>query len=221
MDTIAYMLFAVDIISGIVFVVYCFYVFFKIFKNSAFKRNLTKTGSKIITGELYNNLKLAIHSHGQQQTLTPINFQSPTSDEPNCATGRDILLSSERLMSSERPFRPKIRTAFALPEMIDRTESERRGGSETELQVFSPANQAGAHLVSLKRRVKLSPLDFREIEPSGLKPEESGDLSEILERDVAQSPVESVDNQLGKVLKFSKELWIETLSKKNSQDSSN
>ena len=226
MDTVAYMLFVVDIISGIIFVFYCVYVFMRIFKNSDFKRNLTKIGSKIVSDKLYNNLRLAIH---KQQTTTQGGFPSatsPQSDDPNNATGQDLVLSSDRCLSSERPLRKlNIKSAFALPEFGERTVSrdvnsvsERRAESYTELPINSPANLTGLELVSWKRSAMVSP--FQEVDtPVGEV--ESGDFTEILEGNVAVSPMQSVDNHLSKVLKFSKGNWTEAMTKRNSSSPEN
>jgi len=220
MDTVAYLLFGVDIVSGIIFVVYCVYIFLRIFQNSDFKRTLTKLGSKIVSDKLYNNLRLAIH---KQQIITQ-GFQSPTSlqsDEQNNATGQDLVLSSDRCMSTERPLRKlNVKSAFALPELGDRmasrdvnSSSERRTGSYTELPISSPVHLSGLELVNWKRSAMISP--FQEVD-TPVEEVESGDFSEILEGEVAMSPVQSPFNKLSSVLKFSKENWIEVIAKKDS-----
>ena len=94
--------------------------------------------------------------------------------------------------------------------------TERRENSVTELPVFSPVNLTGADLLSfnlLQRRGLSSPTNLQSLE----SPAE--DLSEILGPEIANSPLESVNNRTSRVLRFSKENWNLTLSKSNSKKS--
>ncbi len=215
MDTVSYMLYVVDIISGLIFVTYCLYVFLKIFRNKvpSLRNSVTKINSKILTDKIYQNLKLTIDANNEQKEL-PLTLKSPTSiqsEGPNFATGADALIS-DRLPSTERRLKPLV----LLPEIVADDEgncisSERKENSLTELPVFSPINQTGADLMSWTLRKR------REIgEEEGFE-----DFTEILEQENVQSPMESVDNKLSKVLKFSRENWIMAVSKNNLQKSQN
>jgi len=226
MDKVSYMLYAIDIMSGLIFVTYSLYVFFKIFKNTALslRNTITRLSSKILTDKIYKNLKLTIDTNTEQQgqQTLPAGLQSPTSmqsEGPIFATGTDILLCP----SSERRLKPLVLPEIAADD--DGTSpqncisSERRENSFTELPIFSSTNQTGADLISWtlrKRRGGSTGLNL----PVGGE-EDFEDFTEILEQEIVKSPIESVDNKLSKVLKFSKENWIVTLSKKSSQNSQN
>jgi len=210
MDTISYMLFALDIISGITFIIYSLYVFFRIFKNTAAK---IKQKTKIISEKILHNLKTALHSHAPQQF--PISIQS---DGPADATGQDGL-TSERILSSERPLKPLM--LIPPTDSVDYTGSERRGNnSYTELPVVSPSNMTGVDLLSLNIQLRgLSiPANMQSCDSPG-EEEDFQEFSEILENEIANSPPASVNNKTSKVLKFSKATWNDTLSKKSSQKS--
>ena len=247
MDTISYILFALDMISGTAFVLYSLYVFFRIFRTTAanLKRRLTKLGSKILSDKIYKNLQTAIHSQDQQQQTRPPTLQFPISiqsDEPIDPTGPDAL-SSERIMSTDRPLRhllqvPKLgsedflgteriitterplRYILQIPklESEDNIGSERKENSFTELPVFSPINLTGADLLSfnlpLVRGVTI-PAHLQSVD-SPAEDLGSHDLSEILENEIANSPPASVNNKTSKVLKFRKENWNDALSKNSS-----
>ncbi len=233
MDTISYMLYVIDIISGLIFVSYSLYVFFKIFKNTAVSlrntftrigsKTLTRISSKILPEKIYKNLELAIDTNNEQknqQTLAA-GLHSPTSlqsEGPFFATAAEVMLS-DRFPSTERPLKPLI-----LKEIVSDDEGtnancvslERKSNSITQLPIFSPTNQTAAEMISwtLKRRRGVdSGLNL----PVGGEEDGFEDFTEILEHENVQSPIESPDNKTSKVLKFSKENWILTLS--NSQNS--
>ena len=229
MDTISYILFACDIISGLVFVIYSLYVFFRIFKQTAIeiKRRMTKIGSKILSNKIYSNLKLTINSHNdQQQTLAPPAVLSPTSLHFDKFDGtNDPPTSAERIMSTDRPFSPLLK--IPIPEFSRREEdigTERKGNSFTELPVFSPSNMTGADMLSFglsPERGQSIPVSFKGNESPPEEEPNSQDLSEILQNEFANSPSISVDNRTSKVLEFKKDNWNDALSKKKSKKFNN
>ena len=207
MDTTSYLLFACDIISGIIFVVFIVYVFLK--KNAAtIQRKITKLGSKI-----RSNLKV---KYSSQQTL-----QSPTSlqlngqnDSPISTTERimstDGLISTERFMSTEgfmsterasptdrfmstdRPFSPLIK--------VYQTEDEISPEKREELLVVSPANQTEANLFVFSSHTRKSsvPLDFQTNE----FPDENPDFrqfAEILKDETRNRPRRSPRTKIDRV----------------------
>ncbi len=102
MDTVSYLLFACDIISGIAFVAYVIYAFLKKY-TPAIQRKISRVGSKILT-----NLKSKVSA----KHLRAPSLQSPSSlhlngpiDSP-MSTDRIMSLegitSTERFMSTER-----------------------------------------------------------------------------------------------------------------------
>jgi len=221
MDTISYMLFACDIISGLVFVLFSTILFSRIFRETAtkFTRKLSKIGSKILTEKILpdkirHSLKLNINSHNQIQTLAPPPLQTPTSSHFERLS--DPPTFTERIMSAERPFSPflNIRRSESIQHQSeDYASSGRRENSYTELPIFSPINMTGAELLTLSLRHQRGlsiPIH------SGESPADD-QFSEVLKDEMINSPPLSVENKTSKVLKFSQESWSEVLSKKKSK----
>jgi len=236
MDTISYILFACDIICGIVFVTYIFYVFLK--KNApTIQRKITKLGSMILTRS-----KTSIHSRQTLQSPTSLQFSGPT-DSPMSTerimsterfasiekfmsaerfTSTENLMSTERFMSTEglmpterdmdadRPFSPVIRLRSTEEEMPTIREND-------ELQVFSPTSQteAGLFYFGSEPRESSLPVDLQELELPAEDPD-FHQFAEILKHETRNSPRTSRRNKINKVFKFTKEEWLYELSKKNS-----
>jgi len=124
----------------------------------------------------------------------------------------DSPISSERIVSTERPFSPfiKICRSESIPE--DYATSERRENSCTELPIFSPANLTGAELLAFSlqnQRESSNPFNLNGAATPG-----DDQLSEILRDEVRNSPPRSVNKKASQGLKFSQEAWTEMLSKK-------
>ena len=218
MDTISYMLFACDIISGLAFVIFSIYAFFKVFRRTT--ANVTKVipkiDSKILTSKISSNLKLSIQSHNQLKTLVPPPAQALPSLKLDFLN--DSPISSERIVSTDRPFSPFIqirRSESIHHQSEDYASSERGENNCTELPAFSPANLTAELLAfSLQHQRGFSvPLNLHEVE----SPAAEDQFSEILKGELRNSPPRSMDNKASKALKFSQEAWTEVLSKKNSR----
>ncbi len=235
MDTIAYMLFVCDIISGLVFVLFSSYIFFRVFRETAQRltRKLSRLGSqimgskvigskvigsKILTEKIRQSLRLNINTHQQLNTLVPPPALSPTSLHFDGFS--DPPMSSERIVSTDRPFSPfiNIRRSESIQQQSDYSpSSERRGNSFTELPIFSPTNMTGAELLTFSLR----PPRGLTIPMSGADTPGEDQLSEILKDEMINSPPRSVENKTSKVLKFSQESWTEILSSKKRSKFSN
>jgi len=162
---VSYILFACDIASGSVFVICVIYIFFrKPFAN--IQRKITKLGSKALT-----NLKLNIASQEGSPLQSPI---SPQSHGPD-----DSPTSTERFMSTDRPFSPLIKVHQSEEEMS----TTRKESHDPELLVLSPTNltEAGLFIFGSQPRESSDPMDLPMIE---LPPEdpEPQQFAEILKK---------------------------------------
>jgi len=189
MTTVSYILFACDIISGIIFVAYIIYVFLK--KNAAtIQRNIIRISSRIRT-----NLKISTQARSIQSQATG------TDDSPT---------STERFMSTDRPFSPLIKIRSSEEEMS----TTRKENNDAELQVLSPTNHTEAGLLifdSLPRESSL-PVKFPAEDPDFQQ------FAEILKHEMRNNPRISPKSKIEKVFKFTKEDWTNELAKRNSKN---
>jgi len=120
-------------------------------------------------------------------------------------------ISTERFMSTDRPFSPVIKIRESEEEMS----ASRIENNNEELRVFSPT-QVGLFSLGFEPKEPSLPVDLQELELPAEDPNFQ-QFAEILTTENRNSPRRSGRNKMDKVFKFSKEDWIERLSKKDSE----